>query len=308
MFKTLSIRRWILLAVGISLIGLIFGIVIAWKPLSEVLVSNALSRVRNKNLQFSYDKLDTSLPKADLSGLEMWFKPAMVSLLFDHLSLSLSPLSLLTLSPKFTIDGQLYSGTARGDLQASKSSLSSKIDIAGINLAQHTQLSGLGITKGILALKIEDLEMEGDELKRILGDISIADLSIPQLPIPKDTLPIALPPLDGLNATFKVDLKDGQGTINLSELRCNLGSATGLVTVEQPDASKKMFFKGDFKVNLSETSLVFIGPFIPVISEGRLEKGASSFTASIKGVPCVNAPKRSLALKVGAWCIDGRIS
>lgn len=75
----------------------------------------------------------------------------------DQLSLEISPFSLLTLSPKVTVNSDIFGGQLKGNFSYKYSSNASVGDLSaeGIQVAKYQLANMLGITDGKISFKVE---------------------------------------------------------------------------------------------------------------------------------------------------------
>lgn len=286
--KSLKVKILLILA-GVFLL---FIVIVGWigsskfaDLLTEKIISEALaSGVKLKITKPSFIPFSSSYYRIENLSLSTYTLPT--SLELTDIKFGISPIRSLFSD---SLEGTLFSKIYGGDF-SSKILLSKKTGEIGFNselkdmvLNQNPFAALSGITKGTLSLKIRDGIIS--TTKPVEGNVSlkIMDLQKPgefTLPLSLTKgLPIKIPPLTFKTLTCETKLSQNSFNILSLVVDSSLGTLKGGGTITPRGRTLIDPFKAE--VHLTESGKEILGPWLPLLSEGRIDKETTNLRFTI---------------------------
>ena len=224
------------------------------------------------------------------SRLNMAFVRLLLSIQLGDLSMRPSLSSVLPPSAGVAITSSAYSGTINGKISFDLIQPQRRIDLSVENLmlGQHLQLQGLGLQGGITTLKLNailsDTAIDGRANFEIKG-LNKPEVTLVPLPGSGTALlqSITVPPITNINFNVEIACQAGECEASPVVLKSSLISAEGRGRFKLPGQQAIPNLDISMQVNLSASGQEQLGPFLPLLSRGKLEARTDSFKVTIQG-------------------------
>jgi len=209
-----------------------------------------------------------------------------VSLKVDELTISPTWASLLSGKGEAAFQGRLYRGTLEGRayLLLSDGSGSASAVLDRLELSDYPLLGALGIDRGQLSLRVPSLSWKKGaptgtfELEVIKARKAVAST------LPKGmAIPITIPAFERVDISAKGGLAPSGIVLRPLTVNCDFGELTGDLSASQRADSRALVLDGELETSLSESGGSLIGDWLPVISQGSLQKDVRKFTVHFSG-------------------------
>jgi hypothetical protein len=230
---------------------------------------------------FNYQKLELNNVRLDgvIQGIPL-------SLKVDELTLVPAWSALLRGNAEATLKGRLYRGTldAQASLSLGTGALLSSGTLERLELSEHPLLATLGIDRGQLTLVIPSFALKDRaptgtfELTIIKARKSFATTLTKGVP-----MPITIPAFERADLSLKGGLTPSGLILRPASLSCDFGSASGDLSAIPSPGSRSIELEGDFEVSITDAGGTLLGDWLPLLSQGTLNKESRSFGVHIEG-------------------------
>lgn len=197
----------------------------------------------------------------------------------QDIALRVSPLSALQLAPSGSLTAGLYGGTAQalfsGNVQDNRGTAS--IELRNVQLSRHPQFRALGFTGGKLDGTLPRLELARGEISRTEGTLSLTALERSGGLTDLLPLPIKLPPISNGEIRLAFRQEGQKVLIDSLESTSNLGTISARGAVIAGTMQLRL------SVALSHEGVSFAGPYLQLISSGKLSSDDGIFQATLSG-------------------------
>ena len=258
-------------------------------PIEQWIVRTAARsgvRLAFTNLHLSWSRLSADRVEIFAPLMRRFF----ILLEAQRIDLTPSWWSVATLSPSVIAHALVYQGRLDSDISfdalSRKGTANARLQT--LRLADHPQLAGLGIVSGNLSAEVLDALWEPGRLVSARGTITIADADKPRdtlLSLEPFGLPFqtTIPAIRKLNATIVFSAQGQSITFSKVEISSSLGtiSAPGSIRRSAQGEPDKLNFEA--RVSLSGQGKQAIGPYLPMISGGRINETADTLQIRISG-------------------------
>ncbi|MBN8550583.1 MAG: type II secretion system protein GspN [Deltaproteobacteria bacterium] len=283
-----------LLALGVVLLGLLLAALFLVNPgrYSAYLEQSMVRSARDAGVLLSFGNSQLSL--SQLQAHQVKIAIPRKFLFFDVDSISLQPeyLTLLGLKPRMSLEAKLYEGTLNGIGQywLRSGEGTGSIRAQDIKVAEHAQLSGLGLRDGTLALEGLDLSFDPSGLRSGKLQVLLQGVQKPQtssFPLRSFGLPLdlQLPSFSDLNLSLRADVQRPNIEISEFDLSSSLGTlkARGKLTLAPNGQPGSIILDGT--TELTSEGLAALGQYLPLLSGGSIDETTSRFRFLLKGSP-----------------------
>ncbi len=188
---------------------------------------------------------------------------------------------------RYAVDGQLYEGSFKSEFNLQDGQarhIEAHINAVKLNL--HPQVPGFGITGGELSFNF--LPTAGNSDGSESGDYTLALTGVDKpssttLPAGTFNLPLALkiPAIRNLDIHSQGKLVSDILNFEKFSLKCSLGEVSGSGNWKLDGK----VFKIDLNVSLTAEGVNELGPYLALLSQGRLQSNSSVFQLRISGLP-----------------------
>ncbi len=248
-----------------------------------------IKAAESKGVKLGIQKTDMTFSGFQLTGVSCYFYQQGFYSMVEIEELLFSPnwLKLLSGTAEVLLSGSSYGGIIKGSLDYSLKNKVTEgyLKAEDINLDKHLQLNALGVVSGKLNLNVP--HFSGSLSKLEVADISleISDLNKPQatkitagLP-----LPLSIPPVTELEMAINCMLTPGNFECAKIESSSSLWtiSGSGKIGLDGPPAKTPLRMELD--VSLSRDGIETLGPYLPLISAGKVPSTQGIFKVSLSG-------------------------
>lgn len=245
---------------------------------------------RTRGIQLTISQLDWhswEVTGKQINATLLIAKKLPLSIALEKLRINLQPRQLLGGELLSDFDLSLYDGSINGEISRALAShdFSLTSQATGINLAEHLQLQGLGISQGELSYQLPELSYQDTSWKLenlVLSLQNLTKLGETTLP-PQLTglpLPITLTEISDLNLDTVINLAGDQLTLGNLELTSSWGGLKGNVACQIE--IKPIQCSGVLSGTLTPQGQETLGPLLSLLSNGRLTSQASKFRLEFK--------------------------
>lgn len=250
-----------------------------------------VKKAREREINISINRLNLGLTNLSADSINAFVQRPPLSLSVNRPKIELDLLSLITLTPKLEVHGDLYKGTLRGS--GAIFLVNQKADAflrgTGLMIAEHPQLAFLSLKGGLLDFELLDCTFESGTVTRANGTLSIRNLAKPQPSVIPRMLvgtpfDITIPAFS--NFSLKVIFLVENGAIKISDLKSasSLFDMHGSGTILPGRVRHLSQLDGFMEVRLRPSGKSIFGPWLPVISSNRLGPEVSAFRIEAQGL------------------------
>lgn len=229
------------------------------RMLGPRLVDSLITAAKNQNMLVSMGKIDyqgNAVSVVDLD-LALFRPPLYMKALISELRIRLNLIPLLYGDVDSDFQGTIYSGRLDGRLQVNLFSkvLIGSVGLKSLQLAQHPQINGLGITGGTLNFSLGEFRLGPKEALRSLALVELKDVEKPQLTRLTRIMsaPLEIPAVHNLNLWAKIGLEQARIDLIEFEMRSSLGTAQGTAALTLSPGAGKANVDAEFAFELSES-------------------------------------------------------
>lgn len=281
-------RRRLLKVLGIiSLIGLAIGIgalAVGRQHYTRFVEESLRTEAARHGVRVATRNLEIFPFGVRASEIEVYFVRQFLSLTFGSVTTRLHDLT-----PSIEVTATAYGGSVRGDIVRPWLSrqLTAKAQLEDVKLVEHPQCNALGITGGTIGLNVSEAQIDTSsnlvERARFDATVSGFERSTP-LVIPAGRfgapLGFTIPPIPPSDISASGSFERGRLTLTRISLATPLGtvSAAGEITLNN---SKDVSL--DALISLSSEGSVKLGPYLPVVSQGVVDAGATKIRLVAQG-------------------------
>jgi len=258
------------------------------KVYTDYFKQQAISAARNRQINLTWGKSAFTVSGFTAYDFEASIPRRLLTVSAQRIALTPSYASLVGLAPLVSVEADLYGGKASTALLFGQDGqvLPRSIILEHLELRKHPQLAALGISAGTVTLLLRDIQ--GDSLDSLVaaGTFALRGLSKPNptvLPPALIGIPLTIPVLHELSCTARLDLKPK--LLSLEDINVNgtPGTMSGRTLFDRDQRGSFTTVSGEFKVELSSEGTALIGPYLPLVSNGRLAADIKNFTIIIGG-------------------------
>lgn len=282
------VKRLLLVVAIVLLLGVVALLSIDSKLYASYIEQRVVAAAGRQHVNLKFQDTDLSATTFEAAAVDAFFVPYLVSLHLEEVNVRPSISGLLPPVGGLVFSARGYSGEIKGWAGGALTSDARFLDLAAraVNLAEHQQLRALGLESGVVDLMIETLR-----LPQVDGRLSFSlkNGNKPQattIPIPHQLFrSLTIPPLTGIELAAEISCESGTCSISTLSGRSSFATfdAHGSFGVDLPRGLHG--FEIDATVKLTEAGHADVGPFLPMISRGRLDGHAREFKARIAGTP-----------------------
>ncbi len=198
--------------------------------------------------------------------------------------------SVVNLKPSFETRAKIYNGGlhAKISFDAISRDGMGNAQLESVQLAEHPQLAGLGIVAGTVHAQISDAVWQAGRITLANGTVTIVDVEKPHdtlVALEPFGLPFqtTLPAVRKLNGTIVFAVHKQAITFPTFEITSSLGKiiAPGSIKLSPKGEPERLAF--DVTVSLSGDGKRAIGPYLPMISGGKLNETADRLNIRVSG-------------------------
>jgi hypothetical protein len=302
MKRVVSKRKRVILVT----VALLSATVALWPTIATFLLQDALRGARAAGAQIAWRGVSASFLSARAELIEVWVPgpalqvplgskritvpgPALKLELHDVVA-TLSPISVLTLSPQLQLVAQLYGGRATATVSRMLSAApQADISISDLTLDKHPQLSSIGLDGGVLAGNATQLMYSAKDRSVTSGAFALhlSRLTVPERPELKMLMKLGSISIQQL--TVAGSISDTTVTLNPLRLTSSLGRAEGDGVLSPARSSRPLAFQGQLQVNLAAGGDNTLSDWLPLITNGALTSADKAFLLKGRTVPCSHA-------------------
>ncbi|MCB0352564.1 MAG: hypothetical protein KDD64_03540 [Bdellovibrionales bacterium] len=274
-------KRVILAFVLVVLIGLAL---VDSKTYASAIISKLTEISAEQGVTFGAENADLVWLGLTSSRTTLRFEKFPIPIEMTNVRALISPESIARLSPAFSLESTLLSGTLHAEGKTSLGeSLNAKGRLSEINIAALPQLQAFGLRAGTLSAELDSFEMDDTGLPRYSLSFFLSELEKPD--VSRVSRFLTGLPMDLVIPAFTVNSLEGkvsavENSLSLTELslRSSHGAASGSI-----HKARQGELHGVIRVTLSEQGKKDIGPFLPLVSSGALRDNTSQFQISFTG-------------------------
>lgn len=241
-----------------------------------------VKELKNDGFRVRYDSLTASGLSFSIKDLEVW--KGLVSFAADEVTVRPTLGALPSMALAGTIEAKLYGGSAKFSPQiGSDKSFRLNGDVRELQLAQHPQLLGSGISDGTLTLNLDSLVASPDQTCVVRGRVAISRLEINPPPLP---IPVKVPPIRDGSVQFDLESSERETLLSNATIQSSIMNADGEIKLSHDHFRHPSALIVRAKVRITAEGQPFIGPYLPLISQGTLRPEASQFRITIDARRC----------------------
>ena len=292
----------------IVLVALAATAVVSWPSAVGFMARRGLEKARQNGANISWNGLTTGSSSVGLESLTIWIPGPKVkgtltipiSLEFQSLSVDLKLGSLLALSPTVTYETDLYGGTISGDAKRKGGATRFNANVENVEIGRHPQLSSLGIKGGATSGTFQEMGIIPEGVNGGTFSLRVRELEFPAVEavrtlLKTDTLGTIDLDAEGTVSPSAVDIT----SIRLSSL---FGSVVGSLSASE-HLSRSPSLKGSFEVSLSESGILTLGPWLPLIPGAELPPSTSTFAVTVASTPCSSSRATPTVVRTPSGCV-----
>ena len=268
------------LAVGLATL-IVFG-----KPELERAVVQRINSEATENLRLQTRGCSFSLRAFTLNGLTIYVKqgPLFSMIQFDTLEISPIWTSLFRRHAEFSITGQAYEGEIRGILgwRIPDGEGHARINIQGVHPHRQQQIAAAGITSGRLNLTAISTIERWSTFSETLLQLELSGMSKPSS-TRAAIIPVSIPAFFDLNIAAECRLSPLAIDCTRIEEDSSLGTVSAVARIPSQGLAEQLKISAD--VALSPDGLTALGPYLPLVSNGRLTSDQGLFRVLATGTP-----------------------
>lgn len=288
---------------------IIFCSIIASLPSGlKYLAQEGLLEARRRGATLAWSDLTTSMTEVRVGSLTVWFPSPLVGgnrrmrvpipLEVNDLTATLTPSTVLSLSPKALVSARAYDGEIRGEVNSGRDSLALTLVVSKAQLARHPLFSAIGCTDGKLSGSLEGATFVGNQLTKGAFTLSVADLAPP--PIDDYLKLVKVDPIGPINGTVRGSLNTSTVDVTELTLSSSLFALSGTGVIREPN-SPSPAINGSVKINLSPRGVNVIGPWLLLLTNGTAAADAETLACSISTRRCGGA---RMEIPIGSLCVS----
>lgn len=245
---------------------------------------------RSHGLLLSIEKLKLGLLRNTAERISLAIPRTFVSISVNAIEARPAWLRVLLLEGGGTVVAKPYDGLCQLRGRYTLLSGAEYVDgtCRGIDLSQHPQINGLGVTAGKISLEEFQASWRRGALVAASARLTLQGLEKPNqtslpLRLGEGELPLLLPAVTGFDGSVRV-LSDAQ-QLRFDELssKSSLGEIAGGAALRRASHGNLSEITGEFKVHLSDQGARVFADWLPLLSNGTLTAQSRTFAVTLQG-------------------------
>jgi hypothetical protein len=292
--------------------SLLVLVLVAWgitPAIIQYFATQALLKAKDRGLQLDVSGLTGQRIGVDVGSLEGWVPLKVASgalsaipltYKLDDLKLRLKLLNWPPTQPELHLEGQGYGGTLSATVSSVLTGQRVDLNLVGVDLSSHPQLSAIGISAGRLSLTTNSHPLALDWNRDASYTLNLSDLRIDLPPVARDLTRIASVS-DGLIEGRAVVKPSGNFEVVSCDIKSSLFSAklTGRGRIAR--SGELSGVSGMLRVNLDQPDSQALAAWLPLITNQQVEPTDSKFGCVLQSGSCASAGRMSFRL--GKECL-----
>jgi type II secretion system protein N len=298
-------RTVIFAALGLVAFGVVSALTVlffARVPIVGYFIESGVKELKREGYRVRYDSLTASGLAFSVRNIEGW--KGLFSLAADEVTVRPTLGALSSRALAASIEAKMYGGVVKFSPRVSNDrTFQLEGTIRDIQLSQHPQILGLGITNGKLEFNLDSLTTRPDRTLSLRSRLSVTNLAMNPPPLP---LPIRVPAIRDGSLECDIESSERETLISNAELASSLVNASGEIRMGHDYFRQPSSLKVQAKVIVTDEGQAFIGPYLPLISKGGLNAEASQFRLVIDVTRCTQGS--SAVFRMGGTPFCGTVT
>lgn len=246
---------------------------IDWSVLNRYASSRFQTFLTEKKIPVRFEKIEVGLPAFTVSSITITPPRFLYNFKIDSVTVTPAIREFLSGNPDFMVSAKLYGGEASVRLrQIGQVMKAERMLVKAIDVASHSALKNLGVSKALLNGSAEELILHGDTYTSGTGMVQLNEITIPtqnQFIAPGLPFPIIIPALSKGNASAQVQLDRDTVTVSNINFQSSLGTVRGTLVFTKSSGWGITASGSILQLTLTDEGFKSVGPFVQLLCPSK---------------------------------------